>query len=159
VYNSSKGESESIKWKDIKVGNILKVLKNEVIPADLLVIKSAADNGYSYLQTTNLDGETALKPRETPVIFQEKVAKEKDLEQLKGVVEIDPPDNNIYKVEGTIILEGYEKSHFDVNNILLRVGLFLILGWIIEECRLCLRACCLYWAGYKNYAKYSVIFY
>jgi hypothetical protein len=62
-----------------------------------------------------------LKPRETPVVFQEKVAKEKDLEELKGLVEIDPPDNNIYKCEGTIFIEGYEKSHFDVNNILLRV--------------------------------------
>jgi magnesium-transporting ATPase (P-type) len=121
VYNKATSQFDSIKWKDIEVGKILKVLKNEVIPADLLVIKSSADNGYSYLQTTNLDGESALKPRETPVIFQEKVSKEKDLEELKGLVEIDPPDNNIYKVEGTIIMEGYEKSHFDVNNILLRV--------------------------------------
>jgi P-type E1-E2 ATPase len=121
VYNPERGDFESIKWKDIKVGSVLKVLKNEVIPADVLVIKSSADNGYSYLQTTNLDGESALKPRETPVVFQEKVCKERDIDSLHGVVEIDPPDNNIYKVEGTILLEGYEKSHFDVNSILLRV--------------------------------------
>ena len=111
-----------MKWKDITVGNIIKVLKNEVIPADILILKSSADNGFCYLQTTNLDGESALKARETPVIFQELVFKEKELKTLKGIIEIDPPDNNIYKVEGTIIIENYEKCHFDVNNILLRGG-------------------------------------
>ncbi len=85
------------------------------------------------MQTTNLDGESALKSRETPVIFQELVFKEKDLRNLKGIIEIDNPDNNIYKVEGTIIIENYEKSHFDVNSILLRV-FYSYIGWCFEEC-------------------------
>jgi magnesium-transporting ATPase (P-type) len=101
-------------------------MKNEVIPADILIVKSSADNGFSYLQTTNLDGESALKPRETSVIFQELVFKEKDIKSLKGIIEIDQPDNNIYKVEGTIIIDNYEKCHFDVNNTLLRVLVFII---------------------------------
>ncbi len=67
------------------------------------------------------------------MIFQELVFKEKDIKNLKGIVEIDNPDNNIYKVEGTIIIENYEKSHFDVNSILLRVIYFNI-GWCFEEC-------------------------
>jgi magnesium-transporting ATPase (P-type) len=96
-------------------------MKNQVIPADILVIKSSAENGFCYLQTTNLDGESALKARETPILYQELVFKEVDLKKLKGVVEIDQPDNNIYKVEGTIMIENYEKCHFDVNNTLLRV--------------------------------------
>jgi magnesium-transporting ATPase (P-type) len=96
-------------------------MKNEVIPADILIIKSSAENGFCYLQTTNLDGESALKARETSVLFQELIFKEKDIKNLKGLLEIDHPDNNIYKVEGTIIIENYEKCHFDVNNTLLRV--------------------------------------
>jgi magnesium-transporting ATPase (P-type) len=96
-------------------------MKNEVIPADLLIVYSSADNGFCYLQTTNLDGESALKPRETSILFQELVFKEKDLLSLKGIVQIDPPDNNIYKVEGTVVVENYEKNNFDINNILLRV--------------------------------------
>jgi hypothetical protein len=59
------------------------------------------------------------------VIFQEMILTEKDIDKLKGIVEIDPPDNNIYKVEGTIIIPGYDKVHFDVNNILLRVSILI----------------------------------
>ena len=49
------------KWSQIKVGDILKITKNEVIPADILIIKSSLPNGFCYMQTTNLDGESALK--------------------------------------------------------------------------------------------------
>jgi hypothetical protein len=73
-----------------------------------------------------------LKARETPVIFQELVFKDKDVGNLKGIIQIDPPDKNIYKVEGIIIIDNYEKCHFDVNNILLRV-FFNKLGWCVEE--------------------------
>lgn len=98
-------------------------MKNEVIPADLLVVLSSADNGFCYLQTTNLDGESSLKPRESMIIFQDLVKDEKDLVKIKGShLVVDPPDNNIYKVEGCLHLKNYEKSYFDINNILLRGG-------------------------------------
>jgi len=109
-----------IKWKDIRLGKIVKVNKNESIPADLLVVKSSNYNGFCYMQTTNLDGETTLKPRETMVLFQNIVKSERDLIKIKGVIEIDPPDNNIYKIEGSVLIPGYEKCFFDINNILLR---------------------------------------
>lgn len=98
-------------------------MKNEVIPADLLVVLSSAENGFCYLQTTNLDGESSLKPRESMIIFQDLVKDEKDLVKIKGShLVVDPPDNNIYKVEGCLHLKNYEKSYFDINNILLRGG-------------------------------------
>ena len=61
-----KGNSfQSDTWKDIKVGDFLKILKNEVnkqknyrktIPADMIILKTSSENGFSYFQTTNLDG-------------------------------------------------------------------------------------------------------
>jgi magnesium-transporting ATPase (P-type) len=122
-YNSDKKCFEEIHWKEISIGKIIKVMKNEVIPADVLVVKSSAENGFCYLQTTNLDGESALKPREAMIIFQDLVKDENDLIKLKGShLVVDPPDNNIYKVEGCLYLKNYEKSYFDINNILLRGG-------------------------------------
>ncbi len=44
------------KWKNLMVGHIIKVEKDETLPADILVIKSSNENGFCYLQTTNLDG-------------------------------------------------------------------------------------------------------
>ena len=51
-------------WKNITLGQIIKVEKDAEIPADLLIIKSSNENGFCYLKTSNLDGETNLKPRE-----------------------------------------------------------------------------------------------
>jgi len=44
------------KWKDLLVGDIIKVNKNEIIPADVVIIYSTNETGISFLQTTNLDG-------------------------------------------------------------------------------------------------------
>jgi len=55
-YNMECKLFNECKWKKLKVGNIIKVLKNEILPADILIIKSSNVNGFCYLQTTNLDG-------------------------------------------------------------------------------------------------------
>ncbi len=42
---------------------------------------------------------------------------------IKGQIEVDNPNNNIYKIEGTITnLVTNEKVNFETNNILLRVS-------------------------------------
>jgi phospholipid-translocating ATPase len=45
----------------VKVGEIIRVEKDEEIPADLLVIYSPKD--LVFISTMNLDGETNLKER------------------------------------------------------------------------------------------------
>jgi magnesium-transporting ATPase (P-type) len=97
-------------------------MKNEVIPADLLVVKSSLDNGFCYLQTSNLDGETALKPREAALIFQDIVKKQEDLKKIKGDIQVDPPDEDIYSLEGCVKLTGFKECYFDISNVVLRGG-------------------------------------
>lgn len=140
-WNTCNQNFEKSNWSNVYVGEILKINKNEIIPCDLLVIKSSAENGYCYLETTNLDGESALKPRESPVIFQSLIKTTADLPSLQGVIEVDHPNNDIYTIEGTIFLEGFEKSYFDINNVILRAG-------SIKECRIYLWSSPIYRQGY-----------
>ena len=135
VYKSQK--FRNIKWKDIKVGNLIKIKNNEIIPADLLIICSHNPEGNFYLQTSNLDGETNLKEKEalnyTQKMFLNKTIK-KDENNLKTIfqenceIEVIKPSNdnkNIYEIDGTIYFKDKNQNKneiisFDSKNCALR---------------------------------------
>ncbi len=55
---------EDIKSKDIKVGDIIHLGKNQRAPADMILIKTSDPQGTAFLRTDQLDGETDWKLRE-----------------------------------------------------------------------------------------------
>jgi P-type E1-E2 ATPase len=86
-------------WKEVKVGRIVKVLQNEQIPADLILINSSAPKGSCYIETKNLDGETNLKYKQA--IAETVELGDNDEKILYGVsqglvVECEPPNEILY---------------------------------------------------------------
>lgn len=65
MANPKTGEFELRIWKYIKIGEIVKIKKDEFFPADLILLKSTGPNGVCYIETKNLDGETNLKHKVT----------------------------------------------------------------------------------------------
>ena len=51
-------------WKEVQVGDIVHLSCNEVIPADILLLKCSDEQGLCYIETANIDGESNLKQRE-----------------------------------------------------------------------------------------------
>jgi len=62
VLDIKTGACVDCKWEDIHIGDIVRVEKDQEVPADLLLINAPKD--VVFVSTMNLDGETNLKDRE-----------------------------------------------------------------------------------------------
>ena len=116
------------KWSNIEVGNIIKINRNEIVPCDILVIKSSNENGYCYMQTTNLDGESNYKPIQSLKVTQNLIH-EDNLHLMDEIfspkndnskIEVSQPNNQIYEINGTLFLNKNDKHLFNIKNTLLR---------------------------------------
>jgi P-type E1-E2 ATPase len=94
---------ESVEWKNIKVGNIVKIYKNEEFPADLIMLKSSSENSICYIETKNLDGENNLKIKKIDLNLID-IDIEKDIYNLYGSIKCQNPDCNIHSFKASMNL-------------------------------------------------------
>jgi phospholipid-transporting ATPase len=116
------GVETDISWAGVKVGDILRVDKDQNFPCDLILLASTDPSGCCYVETKNLDGETDYKQRQALAETRVDPAKLTPgfLSGLKGTVDCEGPNNSLYTFNGYITLEGKEKISLGVRQILLR---------------------------------------
>lgn len=119
VYKSSLGRYVKCLWKDVKVGDLVHLSCNEMIPADILVLRSSDEHGLCYIDTQNLDGETNLKQREVPRGFGEKQSTFQP-QDFRSTLECDLPTTKIYRFHGSILHQWGERVPVGKDNLLLR---------------------------------------
>ncbi|CAB3364729.1 Hypothetical predicted protein [Cloeon dipterum] len=117
------GKEETVKACDLRVGEIVKILDEQPVPCDILLISSSDDAGICYVTTANLDGETNLKTMKCPRSLRN-YRTLSQLEKFKGRVECDPPAVDLYSYHGKVeTLSGEKKGDaeaLEADNLLLR---------------------------------------
>mmetsp|Transcript_30520 Transcript_30520/g.46780 ORF Transcript_30520/g.46780 Transcript_30520/m.46780 type:complete len:289 (-) Transcript_30520:349-1215(-) len=100
------GEFKKKPWKEVRVGQIVKVHDEHFIPCDLVLLDSSGPKGSCYIETKNLDGETNLKTKQVHKEIFGSFSSNEALTELDGQVLCELPNNAIYKFEGNINLVG-----------------------------------------------------
>ena len=91
------------KWKNIRVGDVVRMESDDFIPADVVLIASSEPEGLCYIETSNLDGETNLKIKQASPHTANLTAPPL-VTSLRGSLRSEQPNNSLYTYEGTLDL-------------------------------------------------------
>ncbi len=145
------GSEQEVLWRDIRVGSIVRVCNREEVPADLIVLASSEDKGICYVETSNIDGETNLKLKESVGLPVSLVAETASAAAggsaggaahkapllaaaaaLRGELTYEQPNDRIHTFTGTLVLapEGLVLG-VDARSMLLRGCTLRNTGWVL----------------------------
>ncbi|KAH7667385.1 P-type ATPase subfamily IV protein [Dioscorea alata] len=132
VFSLSSLSFVSVPWKHVRAGDIVRVVADEAIPCDLVLLSTSDhSSGAAYVQTLNLDGESNLKTR---YALQETL--DRGAESWVGdgralaVIRCEMPNLNIYGFQATIEIDG-RRIPLGPNNVVLRGCEIKNTRWII----------------------------
>ncbi|RUS70751.1 hypothetical protein EGW08_021483 [Elysia chlorotica] len=118
-----------IQWREVVVGDIVKVNDGAHFPADLILLSSSEPQAMCYIETSNLDGETNLKLRQGIPATSEVVSGD-GLTDLRGIVECEEPNRHLYDFVGNIRLASKKSMPLSPDQILLRGACLKNTSWI-----------------------------
>ncbi|XP_062463592.1 phospholipid-transporting ATPase VD isoform X2 [Pezoporus occidentalis] len=106
-------------WKNVNVGDFIRLSRNEIIPADMVLLYSSDLDGICYIETASLDGETNLKQRQVVRGYSEQVS-EIDPEKFSSIIECESPNNDLGRFRGFVEHSNKDRVGLSKENLLLR---------------------------------------
>ncbi|XP_072718598.1 phospholipid-transporting ATPase VD isoform X2 [Ciconia boyciana] len=106
-------------WKNVNVGDFIRLSRNEIIPADMVLLYSSDLDGICYIETAGLDGETNLKQRQVVRGYSEQVS-EIDPEKFSSRIECESPNNDLSRFRGFVEHSNKDRVGLSKENLLLR---------------------------------------
>ncbi|PSS31903.1 Phospholipid-transporting ATPase, partial [Actinidia chinensis var. chinensis] len=105
-------------WMKLRVGDVVKVEKDQFFPADLLLLSSSYEDGICYVETMNLDGETNLKVKRALEVTLP-LEGDTGFKDFTGKIKCEDPNPNLYTFVGNL---EYDRQIYplDLSQILLR---------------------------------------
>uniref|UniRef100_A0A3P9JDU2 Phospholipid-transporting ATPase n=1 Tax=Oryzias latipes TaxID=8090 RepID=A0A3P9JDU2_ORYLA len=124
------GAWQTIIWKQVAVGDIVKVTNGQHLPADMVIVSSSEPQAMCYTETSNLDGETNLKIRQGLSVTAGFQSLE-DLIVLSGRLECEGPNRHLYDFTGTLRLDSQNPAPLGPDQVLLRGAQLRNTQWVV----------------------------
>lgn len=119
VWDNDQKRYRKLEWCNVLVGDFVHLSCNEIIPADILILRSSDPNGICYVETSNLDGESNLKQRQI-ISSMSKAPDNFEPPHFTSTIYCEQPNNQIYRFNGYVEHENGMKEPVDKMNLLLR---------------------------------------
>ncbi|KAG6833085.1 hypothetical protein H0H87_011496 [Tephrocybe sp. NHM501043] len=122
---------QRVLWEDLKVGDFVKIMDNEPIPADIMICATSEDDDVAFVETKNLDGETNLKSRHgVASLAHLRDAVSCSTSENSFRINCDRPDVDMYRLQANVKVSG-DSSPIDLSVTLLRGTVLRNTRWAI----------------------------
>ena len=135
-----------IKWCEIRVGDCVKLNRDDAVPADVVVLQAKGTDGMAYIETMALDGETNLKSKHASTVLTANCRGIGDLFRFNPHFVVEDPNLNLYNFEGKLSI-GDGVSPLTNNEIIYRGSVVRntpeVIGMVVytgEECKIRMNA-------------------
>ena len=134
------------KWQNIRVGDIVRLNRDDAAPADLVLLHAQGTDDTAYIETMALDGETNLKSKHASPPLAKSCRTVDELARCNAHLVVEDPNLDLYNFEGKVSV-GDETLPLANSEIIYRgsvlrntseaVGLVVYSG---EECKIRMNA-------------------
>lgn len=123
------GGFKTLQWDQVLVGDVIRLEKNEQIPADIVMLSTSEPDGVAYVDTCNLDGETNLKVKQS--LPQTKgIVDAESASSFSNMIVCDEPNNMLYTFNGYFEIDE-NLVPLDNKQVLLRGCVLRNTQWVI----------------------------
>jgi len=106
------GQHQPVRSRDLKVGDLIKISKDQRVPADVMLLRTGDGTGEAFIRTDQLDGETDWKLR-TALGVTQAVDDDESLLGNDFTLTAEAPMKDIHKFNGKL-LQSSTDHHFGV---------------------------------------------
>ncbi|KAI9813570.1 MAG: hypothetical protein M1826_002483 [Phylliscum demangeonii] len=133
-------------WRDVRVGEVVSILRDEAAPADLVLLHAEGPKGTAYIETMALDGETSLKSKQACAALSQRCSDVDGLARCDAHLVVEDPNLDLYNFEGRVTVAG-ETTALTNNDIIYRGSIlrntekaFGVAVYTGEECKIRMNA-------------------
>lgn len=121
-------------WRELCVGDVVKVHSGDNFPADLILLSTSDPAGIAYVETKSLDGETNLKHKQADKTLQTRYSDDSAIDSIALRVKCQAPNPFIYEFSGLLIEDDDVPKALTYSHMLLRGSGLRNTDWVIGIC-------------------------
>ncbi|KAH0594627.1 hypothetical protein MHUMG1_07461 [Metarhizium humberi] len=135
-----------MQWQHVKVGDVVRLRRNDGVPADMILLHATGPNGVAYIETMALDGETNLKSKQACPLLAERCSTLDGIRSTTASIVSEDPNIDLYSYDGRATV-GDETLPLSLNNVVYRGSILRntaeVIGIVVnsgEECKIRMNA-------------------